>query len=117
MTDGQDNHTRSFSDHYEMEERNDPDTLFKFSISEKNQALNGFLTINQCVFSLSIYLKKFLQGDEYRSGKGVKIFLTAGVAALLVRGNSCFPAPPPNMIEATFFGSALGLGNTGAFTV
>lgn len=35
------------------------------------------------------------------------MYLTAGVAALLVRGKSFVPAPPPKMIAATFFGSAL----------
>lgn len=40
---------------------------------------------------------------------------TAGLALLLVRGNKRVPAPPPNMIEATFFGSAFGVSKSGSW--
>lgn len=40
--------------------------------------------------------------------------LTAGVALVLVSGNSCVPAPPPSMIEATFLGFAFGFLKIGA---
>ena len=43
--------------------------------------------------------------------------LTAGLALDLVRGKSRVPAPPPNMIEATVFGSASGFANSGASKV
>ena len=43
--------------------------------------------------------------------------LTAGVAARLVRGKSCVPGPPPNMMEITFFGSALLLKKEGTCKV
>jgi hypothetical protein len=46
-----------------------------------------------------------------------KYFLTAGIAALLVRGKSSAPVPPPNMIEATFLGFASCLYNSGACMV
>lgn len=50
--------------------------------------------------------------DEEEDG-----ILTAGVAALLVRGKSCLPAPPPKIIAATFLGFALFLSILGACTV
>ena len=43
-------------------------------------------------------------------------FLTAGVAALLVKGNNRVPTPP-NMIDATFFGSVFLLSNCGGCKV
>jgi hypothetical protein len=45
----------------------------------------------------------------YRKNKKKWIFFTAGLALLLVRGKRRVPAPPPKMIEATLFGSALGV--------
>ena len=41
------------------------------------------------------------------------VFLTAGFALLLVRGNNRVPAPPPSMIAATLLGSACCFSKTG----